>query len=225
MRILVVEDDPRMSGLICEVLRDNCYAVDPANDGASASDLMAVNQYDLVVLDWGIPAPSGIELLQIWRGQGQTMPILMLTGRSTVEDRAGGLDTGADDYLTKPFSFVELLARVRSLLRRRQVPLQLHLEAGDLRLDTSRHQVTVGGSPVILSPKEFAVLDYMLRRTDEVLTRTEIEEHAWDEASDPMANVIDVTIHRLRKKIDGGQDGRLIHTVRGMGYVLRSERS
>ncbi len=225
MRVLVVEDDPRMSDLICEVLRDHCYAVDPATDGASASELMDLNPYDLVVLDWGIPAPSGIELLQTWRSQGRAMPILMLTGRDAVEDKAGGLDTGADDYLTKPFSFVELLARVRSLLRRRKVPLRLQLEAGDLRLDASRHHVTVGGRPVQLSPKEFAVLEYMLRRTDEVLTRTEIEEHAWDESSDPMANVIDVTIHRLRKKIDGGRDRRLIHTVRGMGYVLRNERS
>ena len=225
MRILVVEDDPRMSELTCEVLSDACYAVDPAADGDTADELMYVNDYDLVVLDWGIPGISGIELLRKWRTEGRTMPILMLTARDAVEDKAGGLDTGADDYLTKPFSFVEMLARVRSLLRRRELPMQIVLEAGDLKLVRSRHQVTVAGRPVVLSPKEFAVLEYMLRRKDEVLTRTDIEEHAWDEASDPMANVVDVTIHRLRKKIDGGRDGKLIHTVRGVGYVLRSERT
>ena len=225
MRILVVEDDPRLSGLICEVLQDACYAADPATDGETADELMAVNQYDLAVLDWGIPSPSGIELLRKWRREGRNLPILMLTARDTVEDKAGGLDTGADDYLTKPFSFVELLARVRSLLRRRELPLQLTLEAGDVVLDRSRHQVTVGNETVVLSPKEFSVLEYLLRRKNEVVTRTDIEEHAWDEASDPMANVVDVTIHRLRKKIDGGRQKRLIHTVRGVGYVLRSERS
>ena len=225
MRILVVEDDPRMSELTCEVLADACYAVDPAEDGDTADELISINDYDLVILDWGIPGISGIDLLRKWRGEGRTVPILMLTARDAIEDKAGGLDTGADDYLTKPFSFVEMLARVRSLLRRRELPVQIILEAGDLRLVRSRHQVTVAGSPVVLSPKEFAVLEYMLRRKDEVLTRTEIEEHAWDEASDPMANVVDVTIHRLRKKIDGGREGRLIHTVRGVGYVLRSERT
>ncbi|MEM7349500.1 MAG: response regulator transcription factor [Acidobacteriota bacterium] len=225
MRILVVEDDPEMSDLICEVLQTACYAVDPAGNGKAADELMEVNDYDLVVLDWGIPAPSGIELLRGWRQQGHSLPILMLTGRDAIEDKAGGLDSGADDYLTKPFSFVEMLARVRSLLRRRQVPLQIVLEAGDVRLERSRHLVTVGGLPIALSPKEFAVLEYMLRRKDEVLTRTDIEEHAWDEASDPMANVVDVTIHRLRKKIDGGRTAKLIHTVRGVGYVLRSERA
>ena len=225
MRILVVEDDPRMSGLIGEVLTDACYAVDAAADGDTADELMDLNAYDLVVLDWGIPQPTGIELLRKWRGEGRTLPILMLTGRDTVDDKAGGLDTGADDYLTKPFSFVEMLARVRSLMRRREKPLEMSLAAGDLELDRARHRVTVGGEPVVLSPKEFGVLEYLLRRKDEVVTRTDIEEHAWDEAADPMANVVDVTIHRLRKKIDGGRGGRLIHTVRGVGYVLRGERT
>jgi DNA-binding response OmpR family regulator len=225
MRILVVEDDPRLSELIREVLEDACYATDLAADGETAAEMVDVNDYDLVVLDWGIPAPSGIELLRTWRRQGHAMPILMLTARDAVEDRVGGLDTGADDYLTKPFSFVELLARVRSLLRRREVPLQLILEAGDLRLYRSKHKVTVDDEPILLSPKEFGVLEYLLNRKDEVVTRIDIEEHAWDEASDPMANVVDVVIHRLRKKIDDGRQGKLIHTVRGVGYVLRSERS
>ncbi|MEE8525749.1 MAG: response regulator [Thermoanaerobaculia bacterium] len=156
MRILVVEDDPRLSELIREVLVDACYAVDLAADGETAAELMDVNDYDLVVLDWGIPAPSGIELLSTWRRQGRNMPILMLTARDAVEDRVGGLDTGADDYLTKPCSLVELLARVRSLLRRREIPLQLALEAGDLKLDRSKFQVTVADETLVLSAKEFA---------------------------------------------------------------------
>jgi DNA-binding response OmpR family regulator len=225
MRILVVEDDPRMSSLVCEVLEDACYAVDPATDGETAAELMDVNDYDLVVLDWGIPSPSGMELLRTWRGQGKKLPILMLTGRDAVEDRVGGLDTGADDYLTKPFSFVEMLARVRSLLRRAEMPLTMTLEADDLELDGAKHQVKVSGRVVVLSPKEFAVLEYLLRRKDETVTRTEIEEHAWDEGAEVMTNVVDVVIHRLRKRIDDGREGKLIHTVRGVGYVLRSERS
>lgn len=225
MRILVVEDNAEMASLICEVLRDAFYAVDHAASGQEASELMAINEYDLAVLDWGIPAPSGLELLRDWRAQGLGLPVLMLTARDAVEDRIGGLDTGADDYLTKPFSFAELLARVRSLLRRRDQALVLDLEAGDLVLDRSRHRVTVGGEPVELSPKEFAVLEYMLLHRDTVVSRGDIEEHAWDHGSDPMANVVDVTIHRLRKKIDGGRGGRLIHTIRGAGYVLRGSRT
>lgn len=225
MRILVVEDDPQLSALTREALEYACYAVDTAADGATAGELMEVNTYDLVVLDWGIPAPSGIELLRAWRQQGQSLPVLMLTARDAVEDRVGGLDTGADDYLTKPFSFAELLARVRSLLRRRGKRLQVALEAGDVFLDRGKHLVTVAGRPTPVSPKEFAVLEYLLRRKDEVVTRTEVEEHVWDDAAEPMANVVDVVIHRLRKKIDGDRPERLIHTVRGVGYTLRSERS
>ena len=225
MRILVVEDNAEMAAVVCEVLRDDRYAVDLAETGAEADELIYVNSYDLVVLDWGIPAPSGLELLGRWRRDGREMPVLMLTARDTVEDRIGGLDTGADDYLTKPFAVGELLARVRSLLRRRSRPLTARLASADLELDRSSHQATVAGSPIELSPKEFAVLEVLLDRRDEVLSRSEIEESAWDHESEPMANVVDVIIHRLRKKIDGGREGRLIHTVRGAGYVLRSERS
>jgi DNA-binding response OmpR family regulator len=185
---------------------------------------MATNDYDLAVLDWSIPPPTGLELLRKWRGEGQKLPVLMLTGHDSVEDRVGGLDTGADDYLTKPFSFPELLARVRSLLRRREKTLQMTLTAGDLEMDRTRQQVTVGGHPIELSPKEFALLEYFLHHQDKVISRGEIEEHVWDSAFDSMANVVDVNIHRLRKKIDGRSEKRLLHTVRGAGYVLRSER-
>jgi two-component system copper resistance phosphate regulon response regulator CusR len=225
MKILVVEDNRRMADLIQEVLEDEGFLVDRAGDGHEADEAAAVNEYDLVVLDWEIPGPTGIELLRRWREAGHGFPVLMLTGRTELEDRTGGLDSGADDYLVKPFAFPELLARIRSLLRRREKPLAMSLEAADVRLDPLTRRVTLGDEVVDLAPKELAVLEVMLRRVDQVLSRGEIEEHAWDSMAEPMANVVDVTIHRLRKKLDSGGQGRLIHTVRGAGYILRSRRS
>ena len=225
MKILVVEDDLRMAALTCEVLVDAGYLVDHASEGDRADELMAFNEYDLVLLDWEIPGSTGIELLDRWRHQGRSTPILMLTARKELDDRTEGLDSGADDYLVKPFAYPELLARVRSLLRRRAQPLRMALTAGDLHFDEATREVTVGGQLVDLAPKEVLVLEYLLRRVDEVVTRGEIEEHAWDSMAEPMANVVDVTIHRLRKKLDQSQEGRLIHTVRGRGYMLRSHRS
>jgi two-component system copper resistance phosphate regulon response regulator CusR len=214
-----------MADLIQEVLEDEGFLVDRAGDGHEADEAAAVNEYDLVVLDWEIPGPKGIVLLRRWREAGYGFPVLMLTGRTELEDRTGGLDSGADDYLVKPFAFPELLARIRSLLRRREKPLAMTLEAADVRLDPLTRRVTLGDEVVELAPKELAVLELLLRRVDQVLSRGEIEEHAWDSMADPMANVVDVTIHRLRKKLDSGGEGRLIHTVRGAGYVLRSRRS
>ncbi len=225
MRVLVVEDNLRMAALICDVLRDACYAVDLATTGEQAAELVDLEELDLVVLDWQLPDSSGLELLRAWRRQGYQMPILMLTVRNAVEDRVEGLDAGADDYLPKPFSVGELLARVRSLLRRRDKPLQTELCAGDLQMDRAKRRVTVAGRPVELSPKEFTLLGYFLTRKDEVVSRTDIETHVWDTAFDSMGNVVDVMIHRLRKKIDDGREERLLHTVRGAGYVLRSLRS
>lgn len=225
MRILLVEDDRIIAAAVEEALVVSHYAVDCVSDGVSADEMMAVNSYDAVVLDWGIPGPSGLELLRDWRGNGIETPVLMLTGRADVSDRVDGLDSGADDYLTKPFSVAELLARLRSLIRRRDRALQLELVAGDVIMDRSGHQVTVGGAVVELSPKEFALLEYLLHRCDEVVSRSEISEHVWDDAFDPMSNVIDVTVFRLRRKIDGDRSAALLHTVKGAGYVLRSERS
>ncbi len=224
MKILLVEDDPLLSEAVAEVLRGECYAVDVVRDGASASESMTVNDYDLVVLDYTIPPPTGIELVRLWREEGRATPVLMLTGRSTVEDRVLGLDAGADDYLVKPFVFAELLARVRSLLRRREKPVESVLEAADLRLDRAGHEVRVAGRLVELSPKEFALLEYLLTRKDQVVSRAEIEEHVWDSSFDSFTNIIDVLIHRLRKKIDGDREARLIHTVKGAGYRLSGER-
>jgi DNA-binding response OmpR family regulator len=223
MRILVVEDDRPIAEAIVETLRDERYAVDLAATGEEASEMVAVNDYDLVVLDWSIPPPTGIELLREWRSQGLELPVLMLTGHTDVEDRVGGLDTGADDYLTKPFRFAEPLARVRSLLRRRARPLDPPLAVADVVVDRARLEVEVAGEPVELTPKEFALLEYLIRRRGEVVSRTDLAEHVWDGSFDSLSNVIDVTVFRLRQKLDAGRDRKLIHTVKGAGYVLREE--
>jgi two-component system copper resistance phosphate regulon response regulator CusR len=223
MRILVVEDDPELGPVICEALQAESYAVDFAINGEDADEMAAVSEYDLVVLDWKIPPPNGLTLLKGWRAQGNQFPVLMLTGLAGVDDRVDGLDAGADDYLTKPFSMEELLARTRSLLRRRERVLA-PLCAGDLELDRSTRRVTIAGEEIEMPPKEFGVLEYLLRHIDEPVSRTDIAEHVWDDSFDAMSNVIDVILYRLRKKIDGHRDGKLLHTLKGVGYVLRSER-
>ncbi len=228
MRILVVEDEKELAEAIVDLLRDESYAVDHAPDGDAASELMDVNAYDCVLLDWTLPGRSGMDLLAAWRAQGDATPVLMLTGRTSVEDRVSGLDTGADDYLTKPFSLVELLARVRSLIRRRSKPLQTSLRAADVEMDRAGRRVTVAGSPIDLSPKEFALLEFFLGRVGEVVTRTELIEHVWDDSFDSFSNLVDVTIYKVRKKIDGASSrkgsGKLLHTVKGVGYVLKDSR-
>ena len=224
MRILVVEDEDALAGSVVESLEDQSYAVDRAADGASAAELVELNQYDLIVLDWTLPqGPSGLELLARWRSAGIQTPVLMLTGRKEVGDRVDGLDSGADDYLTKPFSFDELSARVRSLLRRRERVLKT-MTAGDLELDRAARRVTVAGEEIELAPKEFGILEYLLARLGETVSRTELSEHVWDENFDAMSNVVDVLVYRLRKKIDGGRDGKLLHTIKGVGYVLKNRR-
>lgn len=225
MRILIVEDELVLGQALVEALEDEYYAVDWAQDGETASELVEVNNYDLVVLDWTIPPPTGIELLRAWRKQGKDIPILMLTGRTAVGDRVDGLDTGADDFLTKPFSLLEFLARVRSLLRRRGKALQATLQAGDLEMDRAARLVRVAGCTLDLSPKEFSLLEYFLNKKDQVVTRSELSEHVWDDSFDSLGNVIDVTVHRLRKKIDGDRQEKLLHTLKGIGYVLKSERN
>jgi DNA-binding response OmpR family regulator len=224
VRILIVEDEAVLAQALAEVLEDECYAVDLAGDGETASEMVDINSYDLIVLDWTIPPPTGIELLRAWRRQGKDTPVLMLTARSGIDDRVDGLDTGADDFLTKPFSLPEFLARVRSLLRRRVKPLQTTLSAGDLVMDRAARRVLVAGRALDLSPKEFALLEYFLNRKDEVVTRTELSEHVWDDSFDSLGNVIDVTVHRLRKKIDGDREDKLLQTLKGVGYVLKNQR-
>jgi DNA-binding response OmpR family regulator len=223
MRILLIEDDSALAAAVAEALADQHYAVDRAGTGSEAEELAALHDYDLVVLDWTIPPPSGLELLRGWRAVGRTFPVLMLTARGGVEDRVSGLDEGADDYLTKPFAVAELLARVRTLLRRRE--REPHpVVAGDLVLERGPRRVTVAGEPVRLTPKEFGVLEYLLRRRDAVVSRQELAEHVWDHTFEAMSNTLDVIVYRLRKKIDGEREGRLLHTVAGAGYLLSAER-
>ncbi len=224
MRILVVEDEEVLADALVEGLRDESYAVDLARRGTEAEEQMAINAYDLVILDWTLPAPSGIELLRRWRAAGNDTPVLMLTGRADLADRVGGLDTGADDYLTKPFAFDELLARSRSLLRRRVRPLVASLSAADVEMDRGAHAVRVAGEPIELSPKEFAVLEYLLAKKGQVVSRTELAEHVWDDSFDAMSNVVDVILYRLRRKIDGDREEKLLQTLKGVGYRLRDRR-
>jgi DNA-binding response OmpR family regulator len=223
MRILLVEDDAALAAAVVEALADEHYAVDSAGSGEAADELAAAHDYDLVVLDWTIPPPSGLELLHRWRAAGRSFPVLMLTARGGVDDRVSGLDGGADDYLTKPFAVAELLARVRTLLRRRERDPS-PLVAGDLVMDRGARRVTVGGEPVRLTPKEFGVLEYLLSRRDAVVSRQELAEHVWDHAFEAMSNTLDVIVYRVRKKIDGGRADRLLHTVAGTGYLLSAER-
>ena len=223
MKILLVEDDAGLAEPLAEALADEAYAVDRAATGAEADELAAVHDYDLVILDWGIPEPSGLELLRRWRAARLTFPVLMLTGRGELADRVSGLDGGADDYLTKPFALGELLARVRSLLRRRGKEVA-PLAAGDLAMDRAARAVTLAGAAVALSPKEFGVLEYLLAHADRAVSREELSEHVWDRNFDASSNTLDVIVYRVRKKIDGARAERLLHTVPGVGYLLSSRR-
>lgn len=223
MRILVVEDDDELAEALVEALTDDRYAVDRAASGSEADEMVAVTDYDLIVLDRSIPPPSGLELLRTWRRQRLHVPVLMLTGHGEIDDRVQGLDAGADDYLTKPFALAELLARARSLLRRRDRTLA-PVAAGDLLLDRAARRVTVGGEEVRLTPKEFAVLELLLARADRVVRREELVEHAWDHTFDPLSNTLDVILSRVRRKIDGDRPERLLHTVPGIGYLLSTRR-
>lgn len=223
MRILLVEDDDALAPALAKALEGECYTVDRAADGATADTRIADFEYDLVVLDWSIPPPNGLELLRRWRALGLNVPVLMLTGRGRLEDRVSGLDTGADDYITKPFALPEFLARVRSLLRRRERPVS-ELQAGDLVMDRAARQVRVDGEPVSLTPREFGVLEHLLHHRNQVVSREALAEHVWDRGFDPASNTVEVIIYRLRKKIDGRRPGRLLHTVTGAGYLLSSER-
>jgi two-component system copper resistance phosphate regulon response regulator CusR len=215
-----VEDEGRVAGFIAKGLREQAYAVDLAVDGEQALYRAAVNEYDVVVLDVMLPVKDGYAVCRELRGAGFRTPILMLTARGSVDDRVAGLDCGADDYLTKPFDFKELLARLRALLRRSESLRAEMLQAGDLTLNTASHAAVRAGLPVSLTAKEYALLEFLVLNQDRVVGRDRIAEHVWDESFDPFSNVIDVYIKRLRQKIDSGFSRRLIHTRRGEGYVL-----
>jgi heavy metal response regulator len=223
MRLLVVEDEKKVASFIKKGLEEEGYAVDLAPDGNEGLLMALDGVHDLIILDINLPGMDGMSVLQELRKKKVTTPVLLLTVRATIEDKVLGLDTGADDYLTKPFSFQELLARMRALLRRRADAEPPLLQVADLTLDPARRVVCRGNEKIELTTKEFALLDYFMRNTGRVLTRTVIAEHVWDYDFDPMTNVIDVYVNYLRKKIDAGREPKLIHTVRGAGYVLQTE--
>jgi two-component system copper resistance phosphate regulon response regulator CusR len=220
MRLLIVEDEPVAAALLAKGLREHAYAVDVANDGGAALERAALNPYDLIILDVLLPGMDGLEVCRRLRGRDVTAPVLMLTARGGIDERVQGLDAGADDYLPKPFHFPELLARVRALLRRGPALAPSVVRVADLCIDTRTRHVERGGQPVQLTAKEYALLAYLARREGEIVTRADIIERVWDDHFDPMSNVIEVHIQRLRRKVDDPHDRKLIHTRRGAGYVL-----
>jgi two-component system, OmpR family, copper resistance phosphate regulon response regulator CusR len=226
MRILVVEDQPKMAALVKRGLQEVGYAVDLAEGGTSAEMLTSENEYDLVILDVMLPDQNGLDTARHLRRDGFEGPILMLTALSTTKDKVNGLDAGADDYLTKPYSFDELLARVRALLRRKKSDggSSSVLRFDEIEMDLVKRRVSRKQTEVSLTTKEFALLEYLLRNPDRPLGRVSIAEHVWDVQFDSDSNVIDVYVNMLRKKIDQPFDYKLIHTVVGVGYVLRKEK-
>lgn len=220
MRILLVEDEPAAAQMLAKGLREQTHAVDVSSDGEAALYQASVNEYDLVILDIMLPRKDGFEVCRELRASGLSIPILMLTARDAVGDRVTGLDTGADDYLTKPFDFHELLARVRALSRRGHVLNPEIIEIDDLVINTRAKSVKRAGRNITLTSKEYAVLEYLARHRDEVVGRIEISERVWDENFDSFSNLIDVYIQRLRRRIDDGHTVKLLRTRRGEGYVL-----
>ncbi len=223
MRLLLVEDDLRLAALLERALREDGYAVDSTGDGAEALWIATENSYDLVVLDGMLAGMDGVEVIRTLRARERWMPILMLTARSGVDDRVDGLDAGADDYLTKPFEFEELAARIRALVRRGARQRPAVLSNGDLTLDPAARRVARAGKRIELTAKEFALLELLMRHRGDVLTRTFILEHAWDFAFDPTSNIIDQYMASLRRKIDRPFGRTDVETVRGAGYRLRRE--
>jgi two-component system, OmpR family, copper resistance phosphate regulon response regulator CusR len=223
MRILLVEDEPDAARMVAKGLREQTYAVDVVADGESACFQAAVADYDAIVLDVLLPRQDGFAVCRSLRGAGQSVPILMLTARDGVESRIEGLDCGADDYLTKPFAFGELVARLRALVRRAAKPLlPERLRVAELELDTRAHRVWTGGREVLLTAREYALVEYLARHAGCVVGRAEIAEHVWDERYDPFSNVIEVYVRRLRRKLDAPGRESLIRTRRGEGYALET---
>jgi DNA-binding response OmpR family regulator len=220
MRLLLVEDDARIARFVAKGLREQAYAVDVSTTGDDALYQAEINTYDLIILDVMIPGRNGFEVCRDLRKSGKSMPILMLTARDAVEDRIEGLDHGADDYLTKPFEFRELLARLRALLRRSGELRPAKISVADLVLDTAAQSVFRAGRSVALTAKEYALLEFLARNTGRVVGRAEIAEHVWDETFDPFSNLIEVYVNRVRRKIDADSSKPLLHTRRGAGYFF-----
>jgi len=223
LRILLVEDDRKASRVLAKGLEEEGFVVDVAYSGEDGEELAAVGEYDLIVLDWLLPGKPGLDVCAGLRARGLATPILMLTARDAVADRVAGLNRGADDYLTKPFAFAELLARIHALLRRGRASQPPVLRVGDLELDPVGHRVTRGGVVLELTAKELAILEYLVRHAGRVVTRAELGEHVWREEHDNLTNLVDVHVSHLRKKVDHGAHVTLIHTVRGRGYRVGDE--
>lgn len=222
MRILVVEDDRTVGQYVARGLAEQQNAVELVGDGRAGLDTATTGHFDLIVLDLRLPGMSGLEVLRTLRDRGVGTPVLVLTAQDSVEFKVDALRMGADDYVTKPFAMAELLARVEAIGRRPKALTPPVLQMADLRIDTGSREVTRGAIPLDLTPKEYAVLVYLVRNAGRVMSRTLITEYVWDYHFDPGTNIVDVVINRLRKKIDQGRQGRLIHTVRGVGYVVKA---
>ena len=222
MRVLIIEDEPELRAQIADTLRQQNYTVDTAGDGVTGLERACTEPYDLLILDIMLPVQDGFAVLREMRAEQVATPVLMLTARVEVEDRVRGLDLGADDYLLKPFSMAELLARIRALLRRSHTQASPLLTVGDIHLDTGTREVTRSGRPVSLTPKEFALLEFLLYNRNRAISRFNLAEHVWGDAFDPftMSNTIDVHIRNLRRQVDD-QAGEVIVTVRGIGYMVR----
>ncbi|AFH47864.1 OmpR family response regulator [Ignavibacterium album JCM 16511] len=223
MRILVVEDEKKVASFIKKGLEEEYYSVDVAFDGKEGLKLALSEEYDLIILDLMLPFKDGLTILKELREEKIFTPVLILTARDTIQDKVTGLDSGADDYLAKPFSFEELLARIRALLRRNSVDKNNILKAGDLKLDTQTHKAYRNDIEIQLTAKEYAILEYLMRNKNRVISRTKLSEHIYEFHFDPETNVIDVYINKLRNKIDKGFDKQIIHTVRGVGYLIKDD--
>jgi heavy metal response regulator len=221
MRILLVEDEKRMASFIKRGLTEQRYTVDVAHDGDNGLFLAEINPYDAIILDVMLPGTDGISICRELRKKNVDVPILMLTARDDVRDKIIGLDSGADDYLTKPFAFDEFLARVRVLLRRQRVNKTTTLKVADMELDQLTHTVTRGGKDIELTATEYALLEYLMLNANQIVTRTMISEHVWDQDFDTFSNVINVYVNYVRKKVDTGFSKKLIHSIRGTGYILK----
>ncbi len=221
MRILLVEDEKRMADFVTKGLKEERYVIDVAHNGEDALFLVDVNPYDLIILDLMLPDTNGLAICKHIRNKKMDTPILIITAKDSVRDKVKGLDFGADDYLTKPFSFDEFLARVRALLRRKRADKMSMLRVADLELNQLTHKVKRAGKDIDLTSKEYALLEYFIMNANEVITRTMISEHVWNEEFDSLSNIIDVFVNHLRNKIDKDFGKPLIHTIHGTGYILK----